>query len=204
MSEFLSGKKLTEDFFAVDPVALAKALLNKIFVKIEGGNILAGKIVETEAYDESDEASHSYRGKTKRNETMFGKPGILYVYLTYGMYYCSNITAGREGEGSAALIRAVEPLEGIPELLKNRFGEKEKYSEKDKINIANGPGKFSMAFGLDMRHNGLSLLENDVFILENGNIPKNKIVAATRIGISKSTDLKWRFYIKDNPFVSKK
>lgn len=162
------------------------------------GRRLAGRIVEVEAYDQTDAASHSYKGRTSRTDVMFGPSGHLYVYFTYGMHYCCNVVSGPEGEGSAVLIRAVEPLEGFDVMAANRHG-------RGGVELTNGPAKVCQAFAVGRADNGNDLL-NDGAALHLELAPpvqSDCIVQATRVGISQAKDVSWRFYIKDNPFVSK-
>ncbi len=199
-----STRKLTRDFYTRDLLIVSKELLGKILVKKENGNILTGKIVEVEAYDGSiDEASHTYIGKTKRNKIMFGEGGFLYVYFTYGAHFCSNVVTGVEGSGTAALIRAVEPLRGIKLMSMNRYG-KNLVTEKERYNLTSGPGKVCQAMSITKKHYGCDLTGNKIFLLDQPKIKKEDIVVTKRIGIKKSVDLPWRFYIKDNPYVSRK
>jgi DNA-3-methyladenine glycosylase len=196
--------KLPRKFYLQDVLIVAKKLLGKILVKNSRGKILAGLITEVEAYDGLiDEASHAFIGKTKRNEVMFNKGGYLYVYFTYGMYFCCNVVTGKAGIGKAVLIRALEPLEGITQMSRNRFG-KDFLSHKELCNLTNGPGKICKAFDISRNENGADLLGNEIFIVKGKNITEEKIVTTKRIGIKKSADLPWRFYIKDNPYISKK
>lgn len=181
-------------FYNQSTIKVAKSLLgcNLIHETKEGKTI--GKIVETEAYLENDEASHSSRGKTKRNEKMFGKPGTAYIYLIYGMYKCFNVVTRKEGIGEAVLIRSLEPVKGI-ELMKKR----RKTSEIK--NLCSGPGKLVQALGISREQNGSDITKGKLKI-----IPKksnHKIVGTTRIGISRGADLDYRFYIKGNKFVSR-
>lgn len=203
MYQIQFDKKLPKNFYLEDPVKLAPKLLGKIIVRKTGKYFLTGKIVEVEAYREDDEAAHTFNGKTKRNEVMFNQGGYLYVYFTYGMHFCSNIVCGNENEGAAVLIRGVEPIAGIDVMALNRFGISD-LSPKQIINLTNGPAKFCQAFGIARKENGLDLTEENIFLLEGENISKNQITVTTRIGIKKSVDLPWRFYIKDNPYVSRK
>jgi len=199
-----SSNKLTYGFYNRNVNTVAKALLGKIFVRSINNKILSGIIVEVEAYDgKNDKASHSYNGITKRNKVMFGKAGHLYVYFTYGMHFCANVVTGKENYGAAVLIRAIEPLNGINLLAENRFNRSE-ITSKEKNNLSNGPAKFCKAFEIKSEHNGISLMENDFFIIDSPKLPNSKIVISSRIGIKKSIDLPWRYYIKDNSFVSKK
>lgn len=196
--------KLPKKFYTRDALSVANDLLGKYFVRKINGKVLAGKIVEVEAYDGAvDEASHTFRGKTKRNEIMFEEGGFLYVYFTYGVHFCCNVVAGKKDEGKAVLIRGIEPLEGLEILAENRFG-KNQISEKEKLNLTSGPGKICQAFDIARDENGLNLLGDKIFLLKNRKIPEERIVTSRRIGIKKAVELPWRFYIKDNPYVSKR
>jgi DNA-3-methyladenine glycosylase len=196
-------KKLSKKFYTGDLLKTAKNLLGKLIVKKENEIYLAGMITEVEAYDGSiDEAAHSFRGITERIKVMFDEGGCLYVYFTYGAHFCSNVVAGKKGEGKAILIRAVEPLNHFEELARNRFGKKD-INEKEKIQLTNGPGKFCKAFGITKQHNGTDLSGDEIFISGYKKIKTENIVITKRIGITRSVDLPWRFYIKDNPYVSR-
>jgi DNA-3-methyladenine glycosylase len=196
-------QKLPKDFYNRKVNSVAKSLLGKILVRKDHSLLLSGKIVEVEAYDwKHDEASHSFNGKTKRNEIMFGEAGHLYVYFTYGMHFCANVVTGKVG-GSAVLIRAIEPIDGINIMSLNRFG-KETIDKKELINLCNGPAKICQAFGINRSSNGINLQSDEIFIVDSPEIKRTKIISTTRIGIKKSIDLPWRYYVKDNPFVSKK
>jgi DNA-3-methyladenine glycosylase len=155
-----------------------------------------GIIVETEAYLGDDPASHSYKGKTARNEIMFGPPGRAYIYFTYGMHYCFNIVTGKKGDGEAVLIRALQPLTGI-NLMKQRR------RQQDIKNLCSGPAKLVQALGIRPGQNGDDLSAGRLRLLE----PENRdfdIVRTTRVGIKKGTDKKLRFYIRGNPYISRK
>jgi DNA-3-methyladenine glycosylase len=166
---------------------------------------LVGKIVEAEAYCENDPASHSYRGRTRRNEVMFWKGGHLYVYFTYGMHFCANVVTGTEGKGEAVLIRAVEPVEGIDVMKKNR-GRRLNISSPHPHSLphllTNGPAKFCRAFGIETKENGADLLEHTIYISDGVRIPRNKVARSSRVGIRNGREKKWRFFVKENPFVS--
>jgi DNA-3-methyladenine glycosylase len=199
-----SNQKLKKSFYTRNVLIVAKELLGKIIVKRDGSKILSGRIAEVEAYDGSiDQAAHTFRGKTERNKIMFGAGGFLYVYFTYGNHYCCNIVTGEEGSGTAVLIRAVEPLTGIDIMIKNRFG-RDLLNEKEKFNLTSGPGKLCRAFAITMDHYGTDLTGDDIYILNSPKIKPEEIVVSRRIGIIKSVDLPWRFYIEENPYVSKK
>lgn len=190
---------MTTDDFAVllnDPVVCAKRLLGCEFVMQYDTASIRLKIVETEAYHQSDAASHSYRGKTPRTDVMFGPPGHLYVYFTYGMHYCMNVVTGAEGEGSAVLIRAVEPLGGWEILRGNRPGLPDGQ-------LTNGPAKLCKALGIDTSWNGHDLHMEPLRLQIRPSLKDEQIVQTTRIGISQAQDKPWRFYIRDNPYVSR-
>jgi DNA-3-methyladenine glycosylase len=197
-----AGKKLQRNFYMRDLLTVARDLLGKILVKKENGEILSGMIVEVEAYDgEIDEAAHTYIGKTKRNEIMFNEGGYLYVYFTYGAHFCCNVVTGISGRGTAVLIRAVEPLEGEEIMVKNRFGRKLK-NEKEKFNLTSGPGKICQAFAIGREHYGIDLTGDKIYLLDYRKIRKDEIGVSQRIGIKKSTHLPWRFFVKNNPYIS--
>jgi DNA-3-methyladenine glycosylase len=197
-------KKLPRNFYTRNLLIVAKELLGKILVKNTDGILYAGKITEVEAYDGlSDEAAHSFRGKTPRNEIMFGIGGYFYVYFTYGAHFCCNVVTGKEGTGTAILIRAAEPVEGIEQMTKNRYG-KELINEKEKFNLTNGPGKLCKALAINRQHYGIDLTGDKIYLLKQPKINENNIVVSKRIGITRSVDLPWRFHIKDNPFISRK
>jgi len=198
------SKKLNREFYIRNLLAVAKDLLGKIIVRNTGHEVISGKIVELEAYHgEYDQASHAFKGKTKRNEVMFEEGGRMYVYFTYGTHFCANVVVGKKEKGLAVLIRGVEPLEGIDLMSINRYGRKS-ISEKEKSNLTSGPGKFCKGFGISRIHNGTDLTGNEIFILDRPNLRSKEIGVSKRIGITRSVDLQWRFFIKDNPFISRK
>lgn len=200
--------KLKRDFYSRDTITVAKELLGKTLVHNANGNILKGKIVETEAYlGVEDKAAHAYGGKrTKRVETMYGLPGTAYVYLIYGMYYCFNIITVKEGVPQGVLIRGIEPLQGIDQMVANRFKKPiANLTNRQKKNISDGPGKLSMAFGIDKTFNGMDLCGQKIY-LEDGIDEKIEIIETTRIGIDYAEEAKhfpYRFYIEGNSWVSK-
>lgn len=189
----MSGFEILND--SVDKVA--KRLLGCELVREIDGKTIRVKIVETEAYDQTDAASHAYNGRTPRADVMFGPAGHLYVYFTYGMHYCCNIVAGLEGYGAGVLIRAVEPFEGETTLEKRRGG-------KVGVELTNGPAKLCQALGIDRRMNGHDLKKSPLQLVVRSATASNQIIATTRVGISKAKDVKWRSYIADNPYVSMK
>lgn len=204
MNKNFISPKLNRKFYTRDVLTVARELPGKILVKREGRKTLAGIIVEVEAYDGNiDEAAHTFRGKTRRNEIMFGEGGYFYVYFTYGAHYCCNVVTGTMDHGTAVLIRAVEPLEGTGVMAINRFG-RSLVNEREKLNLTSGPGKVCKAFGIDKRHYGTDLTGDEIYLLGRRKLGDERIVVSERIGIKKSADLPWRFYIKDNPYVSRK
>jgi DNA-3-methyladenine glycosylase len=193
------GKALPRSFYLRPTIAVAKDLLGNYLVRRLQDRLLIGKIVEVEAYlGEKDPASHAYRGRTKRNEVMFREGGHLYVYFTYGMHFCCNVVTEEEGKGRAVLLRAVEPLEGIEVMRKNRSFDADR---KDYWNLTNGPAKLCEAFGIQREMNGTDLLGNELFLTEGEQIPKSKIGSSTRIGVKNGADKRWRFFVRGNPFV---
>ena len=191
-------KKLPRSFYSRKTITVAKELLGKIIVRRIGKTLLSGIIVETEAYLFDDPASHSFRGMTERNNVMFGEPGHLYVYFTYGMHYCANVVTNEEGIGEAVLIRAVEPVDGIRKMTALRSTKRPVPTEQ----LTNGPAKFAQAFGLSKEHSGMDLTSGDIVIAEGEPIPRAGIVTTTRIGISSAKEELRRFYRKGNPWVS--
>ena len=198
------NNQLSRSFYQNDIHSIAVDLLGCRLVRYIGkDSFLIGRIVETEAYKQkNDPASHSYKGKTKRNEVMFGEPGHLYVYFTYGMHFCCNVVCGPAGQGDAILIRALEPLEGIDEMMKRRFGQLS--NKKDQYhNLTNGPAKLCKAFGIGRSENGLDLCGKNIWIEKETIYLSEQIGRSTRVGIKQGKEFPWRYYIKDNPWVSK-
>jgi DNA-3-methyladenine glycosylase len=175
----------------------AKRLLGCILEREIDNELVRVRIVETEAYDQTDAASHSYKGRSQRTDIMFGPAGYLYVYFTYGMHYCANVVVGEEGYGAAVLIRAVEPIDSEKLLEKRRPG-------KSGVELTNGPAKLCQALGIDKQLNGHNLREVPLRLVLASQLPPEAIVTTRRVGISQAKDVPWRFYIKDNPFISVK
>lgn len=174
---------------------VAPQLLGCILERHIDGKIVRVKIVETEAYDQTDVASHSYKGKTPRTEVMFGPAGYLYVYFTYGMHYCCNIVVGDEGHGAAVLIRAVEPIDSTDFI--------EQMRGKQGVEVTNGPAKLCQALGIDKNMNGHDLRKGELRLIPQPRLDSKLITQTTRIGISQGKDVPWRFYITGNKYVSK-
>lgn len=205
-----TGKILKNDFFKRDTVEVAKSLIGKKIIRNISGNFFCAKIVETEAYlGLEDRACHSYGGRiTDRNRTLYLPGGHIYVYLIYGMYDLLNIVTRDEEHPEAVLIRGVEPLENLDEISKNRFGKAyEELSTYQRKNLSNGPGKLSMAIGINRSLNGKVLSKDYLYIGEGEEVPEKDLVITKRIGIDyagEDADLPLRFCLRDNPYVSKK
>lgn len=191
------NRRVLWDVLDQTSAAVAPRLLGSYFVRELNGHRLVGKIVETEAYDQADPASHSFRGNTERNRVMFGPAGHLYVYFTYGMHYCMNVVTGPEGHGAGVLIRALEPVEGDEWMTENRGG-------MIGYNLTNGPGKLCQALGVDRRMGGHDLRQPPLQLVLEPQLPAAAIVQTTRVGISAARDVLWRFYIRGNRYVSRK
>ena len=180
-------KLLKRSFFERNTLEVAPELLGKTIVIKGKNNSLAGIIVEVEAYTNNDPACHAARGITPRNEVMFGPGGFSYVYFIYGMYHCLNFVTEKEGIPGAVLSRALE--------VRNK-------DEK----IASGPGKLCKYLKVTKKHNKLDICNSDspIIVTNNNSIQNSSIVQAKRVGISQASNLPWRWYIKDNPSVSKR
>ena len=194
----ISKTPLPRAFYERDTVCVARELLGKILVRRLGPTTMAGIIVETEAYrGHDDTASHAYRGPTTRNIVMFGEPGHAYVYFTYGMHYCLNVTTERTGQPGAVLIRAAQPIRGIERMKKYRRADRV-------IDLANGPAKLTQAFDITAALNGHDLTAGRKLSIAVNNEPQAfEINSTSRTGIVSAKEKMWRFYIKGNPFVSK-
>ena len=197
--------KLKRGFYQrKDVVLIAKELLGKHFYVQSLEGLTVGKITEVEAYaGRNDQASHARDGlRTARNEIMYEKGGMTYVYLIYGIHHLFNVVTNIEGFADAVLIRGIEPLDGVDLMMKRRAK-----SKLDKT-LTSGPGTLSQAFGINYkRHNDLDLLGNEIWIEDQPILKEDQIVTSTRIGVDYAGEdaLKpWRFYIMDNKWVSKK
>ena len=184
-------------FYRRPTLDVARDLLGKVFFRRLGDVILSGRIVEAEAYHEQGDASaHSFSGRSTRNEVMFRAGGFLYVYFTYGMHFCMNVVTESEGIGAAVLIRALEPLVGIEVMRGNRGTGKR---DRD---LLSGPAKLCQAFGIARSENGLLLDGRIVGIADAQRIPDSEVRMTTRVGISRSRELPWRFVVADSAWVS--
>lgn len=184
---------MTSEFYAAPVLDVARGLLGCI---VRHGPC-AGRIVETEAYHESEPACHAWVGLTTRTAPLFGPPGRAYVYRSYGIHALLNAVAERESTGAAVLIRALEPLRGI-ELMRARRGR------TGMLELCSGPGKLSQALGVELEHNGGDLTAGPVVIepARSSSGPSLRVVASERVGISKAVALPWRFSVAGSPFVS--
>lgn len=182
------------DFLDGDATVVAPQLLGCYLIRDVAGEQVKVMIVETESYDQTDAASHSFNGQTPRTDVMFGENGHLYVYFTYGMHYCGNVVTGRVGEGAGVLIRAVMPLEGA-EYIEARRG-------MSGVAATNGPAKWCQALTIDRSMNGHNLRHAPLRLTTGRLIDPDDIVTTPRIGISKARDAMRRFYIDGNPYIS--
>jgi DNA-3-methyladenine glycosylase len=188
---------LPRQFYRRDPREVAPELLNKVLVR----GPLSGRIVEVEAYaGAEDPGSHAFRGLTRRNATMFGPPGHLYVYFTYGMHWCANAVCGEEGEGVAVLLRALAPLSGLDQMRAARLK-----ARRDR-DLCSGPGKLCQAFAVTKEDDGADLVtgNRDLVITDTGVAPPSLPVVTTRVGLSAGADLPWRWYVPGEPNVSRR
>jgi DNA-3-methyladenine glycosylase len=159
--------------------------------------VLVARIVETEAYQEDDPASHSFGGPRGRNLVMYGPPGHLYVYFTYGMHFCMNVVTGRTGVGSAVLLRAAEPLEGLDAMAGRRGSD-------DPRLLCSGPARLTQAFGVDRRQDGLALgLAGGLWVAPGHETPDAQVGIGPRVGIRRAVEQPWRFWVRSSPFVSR-
>jgi DNA-3-methyladenine glycosylase len=204
----VSLKKIPRDFFLRPTLVVARDLLGKYLCRQVGKKLLVGRVVEVEAYLGSrDPASHSFRGRTKRNEVMFSGGGHLYVYFTYGMHFCANVVTGREGKGEAVLLRAIEAVKGEELMTRRRFGARsrkpgERHHRPE--DLCNGPAKICQAFGITSRENGLDVCGTRIWLaFESRAAPPLRIVRSRRIGISRGQEALWRFYVRRNSPVSR-
>ncbi|MDK2563869.1 DNA-3-methyladenine glycosylase [Romboutsia sedimentorum] len=207
---------MDKEYFKKDGLELAKSILGKYLIRNYDGKTIVTKIVETESYmGINDKGAHVYGDKrSERTKPLYLEGGRIYVYLIYGMYYCLNISANKENVPECVLIRAVEPIKGIEEIAFNRF--KKEYSDLttyQRKNISNGPGKLCMALKIDKNLNAKSILDNELYISDFYYEDDKKVYSNDKIDIQTSKrinidyaqeakDYLWRFFIKDNKYVS--
>ena len=181
---------LSRDFFARSVHEVAPDLIG-VTLLVDG---VGGRIVEVEAYDQEDPASHGFRGRTKRNASMFGPPGHAYVYRSYGIHWCLNLVCEEPGLAEAVLVRALEPAAGL-EAMRARRGV---HAERA---LCSGPGKLCQALGVDGRYDGLPLDAPPFRLLEREGCPE--VVAGPRVGITKAVEHSWRYGLAGSPFLSR-
>jgi DNA-3-methyladenine glycosylase len=194
--------KLNQSFYErSDVVLIAKQLLGKQLVSKIDGCITAGIIVETEAYSWKEKGCHAYNNKrTERTEVMFADGGVAYVYLCYGMYNLFNVVTNKKDKAEAVLIRALQPHEGVEHMRSRRGNVKDNQ-------LSSGPGKLTQALGISRKHNGIRLDDAHLWIEDGIKVKPAQIVASARIGIDyagEDANLPWRFYLRDNIWISKK
>jgi len=195
--------RLTREFFSQDTLTVARLLLGKRLVRRLNGQRLVGRIVEVEAYiGEEDEGCHASIGRTARNAVMYGPPGHAYVYFTYGMHWMLNVVTEAEGFPAAVLIRALEPVEGLRIMARNRKGCMV-------FNLCSGPAKLTQALGITRGFNGADLCArrgSELWLEDAPPIPERSIAVGPRIGLNSVSEpwksMPWRFYIANSPFVS--
>jgi DNA-3-methyladenine glycosylase len=195
------GRPLRRAFYDRASPTVARDLLGRVLVHRSSLGVIAGRIVETEAYGGArDAASHAARGRTPRNASMFARPGTLYVYFTYGMHHCANLVTGPSGRASAVLIRALEPLAGID--LMRRFRDS-KHRTVPRVELARGPGNVARALNLTLEDDGVDLTRGVVWVSDRPRVRRGRGVAAgPRIGLRRAVSRPWRFHLRGDPCVS--
>ena len=192
----LTSPRLKRAFFSRDPGIVARDLLGRILFYRTPEGLLAGRIVETEAYrGEADPASHAFRGRTARNAVMFGAAGHAYVYFSYGVHYCLNVTADAPGVAGAVLLRALEPLAGM-EIMRRRG------DHGPEVRLLSGPGKIGRGFGLDLKDNGRDFTRGPLGLATGAPVPGRQVAVTRRIGISRGMELPYRFSVIGSGSVS--
>ncbi len=195
--------KILRSFFNRKSLLVAREILGKRLVRILDGERLSGTIIEVEAYiGQDDQASHARPGRTARNASMFGPPGHAYVYLIYGIHHCLNIVTEPEGYPAALLIRALEPQEGLETMRERRGGRSD-------LPLTSGPARLCQALAIDRQLDGTDLCDPgaNLFLEEDRTIPDEAIATSPRIGVrgdERAVSIPWRFYIQNNPYVSRR
>jgi DNA-3-methyladenine glycosylase len=192
------GRRLPRSFFARPSTVVAPELLGRVLVRVlPDGTRLAARLVEVEAYEQGDPASHSYPGRpTRRTEVMFGAPGRLYVYFTYGMHFCSNVVTGPDGYGSAVLLRAAEPLDGLEAMAANRGTDRLRL-------LCSGPARLTQALAIRRDDNGADLVKDPgLFLLVGSPVSARAVARSTRVGVNVGVERRWRFFEQGSAFVS--
>jgi len=202
----LAAPPLAREFFARDAITVGRELLGKLLIRREGRRLLAGRIVEDEAYlGAVDPAAHAYTGRTIRNAVLFGPPGHAYIYFIYGNHYCANVSCMPDGEAEGVLLRALEPVLGLQAMAETRGLELTEESPISQLRlISSGPGRMSEALGITRaRDNGkdLTTQKSNLWFADDGYRPERVAVTA-RVGIRKAVEEPLRFVIAGNPYVS--
>ena len=198
--------RIGREFFARDTLIVARDLLGTRIVRVLNGQRLSGTIIECEAYvGQGDTACHASRGCTPRNEVMFGRPGLAYVYFTYGMHWMLNVVTETEGFPAAVLIRAVEPIEGIETMRALRQAKGRPRSDRD---LTSGPARLTQALAIDKTFNGADLTVGSELWLESWHrFTEDCVERGPRIGVNYAAEkdrlAPWRFWVRDNPYVSR-
>ena len=189
------SRRLPRSFYARAATEVAPDLLGQVLVRrLPDGTRLEARLVEVEAYEPDDPGSHAFRGPTPRNEVMFGPPGHLYVYFTYGMHFCMNAVTRRSGEGSAVLLRAGEPLGGVDAMRERRGRDR-------LLELCSGPGRFTQALDIARAENGADLVSGDDVWIERGT-REEPVGIGIRVGVHDTTRT-WRFWLEGNAYVSR-
>ncbi len=194
----MSGQRLGREFYARGALEVAPELLNKVLVVSDGR---CGRVVEVEAYRGADDpGSHGHRGPTKRNATMFGRPGCLYVYFTYGMHWCANVVVETEGVSAAVLLRALTPLRGLEAM----YAARGPVARRDR-DLCSGPAKLTQALGIAGNHDGVDLVSADasVTIVDDGVAAPGQPARSRRIGVKSGAERLWRFHVAGVADVSR-
>lgn len=193
------GSVLPRSFYARPTLTVAKELLGKVLVHRTAGGVASGMIVEAEAYiGEDDPACHAAPGPTRRNEPLYGPPGIAYVYLNYGIHYLVNAVTEADGHPAAVLIRALEPIDGVALMTKRRAPDGRRLAAPD---LCRGPGNLTKALGIALSENRLDLVSSQLYVEDRGFRPET-VKAGPRVGITVALDRPWRFWIDGNTSVS--
>jgi DNA-3-methyladenine glycosylase len=188
------SRPLPRSFYRRPSTVVAPELLNKVLVF----GPCRGRLVEVEAYaGPLDPASHAYRGPTERNATMFGPPGHLYVYFTYGMHFCANAVTGAPEDGQAVLLRAISPIAGVEEMQARRA------AARRLTDLGSGPAKLTQAMGIGPEHDGADLVGGPIRLVDDGMAPPARPGVSARIGITRAADRPWRWFVPGDPNVSR-
>lgn len=203
--DLIRTRPLPRSFSDRDPRRVARDLLGKVLVRRERGHLLAGRIVEVEAYlGSNDAAAHAAAGRTARNFVLWGPPGHAYVYFIYGNYFCLNVSCLPAGRAGCILVRALEPMAGMQQMSRARGLRRRAQSASELRRLTSGPGRLAEAFGITRRRDNdkdVTSLESDLQIVNDGFHPRG-VLRTPRIGLTKAAEHPLRYVIAGNPFVS--